>query len=148
MKTCKKVELRATKIAGNNIPVFGPVKNSGDGHKYAAHFWGDDLEIYESFFILMLDRSNTPIAWAKISQGGVSGTVVDPKIVAKYCVDTLCSAVIFAHNHPGGSLRPSDADRNLTTRMKNALELLDIQVLDHLILTAKGFYSFADNGQI
>lgn len=148
MKTCKKVELRATKVNGNNIPVFGPVKGSADAHKYAAHFWGDDIEIYESFFILMLDRSNTPIAWAKISQGGVAGTVVDPKIVCKYCIDTLCSAVIFAHNHPSGSLKPSDADRHLTTKMLNALELLDIKLLDHIILTAESFYSFADNCQI
>lgn len=148
MKTCKKFELKATRVTGNNIPVFGAVKNSADAQKYAAHFWGDDLEIYESFFVLMLDRSNTPIAWAKISQGGVAGTVVDPKIVAKYCIDTLCSGVIFAHNHPSGSLKPSDADRNLTAKMKNALDLLDIQLLDHLILTAESFYSFADNGQI
>lgn len=148
MKTCKKVELKATKVNGNNIPVFGPVTKSADAQKYAAHFWGDDLEIYESFFILMLDRANTPIAWAKISQGGVAGTVVDPKIVCKYCIDTLCSAVIFAHNHPSGNLKPSDADIRLTTKMKNALELLDIQLLDHLIVTNNGYYSLGDNGQI
>ena len=148
MKTCKKFELRATKVTGNNIPVFGPVKSSKDAHQYAAHFWGDDIEIYESFFILLLDRANNPIAWAKISQGGVSGTIVDLRIILKYAIDVLASGVICAHNHPSGSLKPSDADRNMTTKMKNALMLLDIQLLDHLIVTSAGYYSFADEGEI
>ena len=80
----------------------------------------------------------------KISQGGISGTVVDTKIIAKYCVDTLCSAVILAHNHPSGNLNPSTQDIKITRKIKEGLELLDVKVLDHVILTSDSYYSFAD----
>lgn len=148
MKNVKKVELKATKVNGNNIPNFGTIKNSKDAHQYAAHFWGDDLEIYESFFILLLDRANNPIAWAKISQGGISGTAVDLRIILKYAIDVLASGVICAHNHPSGSLTPSSADITVTNKLKAALETLEINLLDHLILTSNGYYSFGDNGKI
>ena len=148
MQNVKKVELKATKIPGNNIPNFGPVKNTKDAHQYAAHFWGDDLEIYESFFILLLDRANNPIAWAKISQGGVSGTVVDIRIILKYAIDVLASGLICAHNHPSGSLRPSDADIRVTNQLKAALKTMEINLIDHLIVTSAGYYSFADEGEI
>lgn len=148
MKNVKKVELKATKVNGNNIPNFGPVKGSKDAHQYAAHFWGDDLEIYESFFVLLLDRANNPIAWAKISQGGISGTTVDLRIILKYAIDVLASGVICAHNHPSGNLTPSNADIQVTNRLKAALETLEINLIDHLILTSNGYYSFGDNGKI
>lgn len=148
MKNVKKVELKATKVTGNNIPNFGPVKSSKDAYQYAAHFWGDDLEIYESFFILLLDRSCNPIAWAKISQGGISGTSVDLRIILKYAIDVLASGVICAHNHPSGTLAPSNADIQVTNKLKAALETLEISLLDHLILTSNGYYSFGDEGKI
>lgn len=148
MKNVKKVELKATKVSGNNIPNFGAVKDSRSAHQYAAHFWGDDLEIYESFFILLLDRANNPIAWAKISQGGVSGTAVDLRIILKYAIDVLASGVICAHNHPSGTLAPSSADIQVTNRLKAALETLEINLIDHLILTSGGYFSFGDNGKI
>jgi DNA repair protein RadC len=111
-------------------------------------YYSDDIEIYESFFILLVDRSNTTVGYAKISQGGIVGTVVDIKLIAKYCLDSLCSGVILAHNHPSGNLAPSDADKQITSKIKSALGLIEVNVLDHLILTVDNFYSFNDEGNL
>ena len=96
----------------------------------------------------MLNQANDTIGYAKISQGGVSGTVVDAKIVAKYAVDSMATSVILAHNHPSGNLKPSDRDKQLTKKIKNGLELLDINVTDHIILSSDDFLSFANEGLI
>jgi len=124
------------------------IKSSDDSHRFIKQFYGDDLEVYESFFILLLNRKNATTGYAKISQGGIAGTLVDVKIVAKYAVDSLASAVILAHNHPSGNLNPSGADIELTKKIKSALCLLDITVLDHIILTKDSYYSFADEGMM
>ena len=143
----KEVQLRAEQT-GNAIPDFGPIKSSEEAEVYIRHFWKDDIQIFESFFILLLNRANQPIAWAKVSQGGVAGTVVDIKIICKYAIDVLASSVICAHNHPSGTLRPSDADHTLTKTLKKALDTLGIQLLDHLILTKTDYYSMADKEEI
>lgn len=85
-----------------------------------------------------------------ISQGisAIAGTVVDVRIIAKYAVDSLAVGVILAHNHPSGNLKPSEADHRLTRQTKEGLKLLNIDVLDHIILTAEGYYSLADNSEI
>ena len=121
------------------------VTSSRDGAEFIRQFYGDDIEIFESFFILMLNNSNNTIGYAKISQGGLTGTVVDIRIIAKYCVDSLATACIMAHNHPSGKRAPSNADKQITKKVKDGLALLDIKVLDHLIITSdNGYYSFAD----
>lgn len=119
--------------------------NAEDASKYARQFYHEDLTLYESFFIIMLDRQTKSLAYAKISQGGVSGTIVDPKIVCKLAVDTLCSGIILIHNHPSGNTNPSGADKDVTTKIKMALSYLDIAVIDHIILTEHSHYSFANN---
>lgn len=124
------------------------ITSSNDSAKYIRQFYSDDIEIFESFFILLLNRQNKTIGYAKISQGGVAGTVVDAKILLKYVVDTLASAVILCHNHPSGNLNPSTQDIELTKKLSQAIKLVDSQVLDHIILTPDSFYSFADNGLI
>jgi DNA repair protein RadC len=121
------------------------ISSSEDSEKFIRQFYGDDLEIFESFFILLLNRANKTVGYAKISQGGITGTVVDVKLIAKYCVESLASSVILAHNHPSGNLTPSDADKKMTERTVKALELLDVKVLDHIILTQDESFSFADN---
>lgn len=95
-----------------------------------------------------MNRSNNTIGYAKISQGGVAGTVVDVKIIAKYAIDTLASSVILAHNHPSGNTQPSRADKDITQKIKDSLKLFDISVLDHIILTEDEYFSFADEGLI
>lgn len=121
------------------------IKQSSDSYYFIKDFYSDDLNIYESFFILLLNNSNKTIGYAKISQGGIVGTLVDVRIVAKYCLDSLSTACILAHNHPSGKLTPSMADKDITQKIVKALNLFDIKVLDHIILTEDGYYSFADN---
>jgi len=144
-------------MKNNNIKLYELKKNATEfpsvkvstskiGYDFIKQFYADDIGIYESFFILLLNRANKTTGYAKISQGGTAGTVVDIKIIAKYAVDSLAHGVILAHNHPSGSLIPSDADKAITNKIKQALLILDVQVLDHLILTEDSFYSFADNG--
>ena len=108
----------------------------------------EEIEVVESFYALYLNRRNMPVAVSKISQGGICGTIVDIKIIAKIAVDCLASGVIICHNHPSGSWIPSKSDIEITERSKGALQLLDTKLLDHIILTADGYYSFADEGKI
>ncbi len=100
----------------------------------------------EEFWIILLNRANRLIKKERISSGGISGTVADPKIIFKAALDQYASSVILVHNHPSGNLKPSQADLNLTSKMKTAGKLLEIPVLDHIIFGDEGYLSFADEG--
>ena len=104
--------------------------------------------IHEEFWILLLNRSNKAIDQIKISQGGLSGTVIDTRIILKNAVDQLSSSLILCHNHPSGNLKPSDADVKITNKIKDSAELMDITVLDHIIVADNSYFSFADEGLI
>ncbi len=101
---------------------------------------------HEEFWILLLNRANEVIRPVQVSLGGVSGTVVDVRLVFKHAVENLASALILAHNHPSGSLRPSASDKAITRQLSDAGKILSIQVLDHLIVSDRGYFSFADEG--
>jgi DNA repair protein RadC len=101
---------------------------------------------HEEFWILFLNRSNKVINRMKLSQGGISGTVTDVRIVMKKAIEYLASGIIVCHNHPSGNLNPSESDTKITQKIKEAGNLMDIQLLDHLIISDKDYYSFADNG--
>jgi DNA repair protein RadC len=103
---------------------------------------------HEEFWILYLNRSNKIIDRYKLSQGGVSGTVIDVRMILKDAVQKLASSLILCHNHPSGNLSPSEADRQITRKLKEAATLMDMQVLDHLIITDSGYFSFADEGML
>jgi DNA repair protein RadC len=103
---------------------------------------------HEEFWILFLNRANRVTGRMKISQGGVSGTVTDVRIVMKKAIETLSSGLVICHNHPSGNNSPSDSDIRITQKIKEAGALMDIQLLDHLIITGKDYYSFADNGAL
>ena len=144
---CKEAELTIKKR--NSDFEKRKIISSMDAAQYIKQFYHDDIEIYESFFVLMLNSRNETIAFAKIAQGGVSMVLVDVKIIAKYILDTMCSSVIVAHNHPSGTLEASREDRALTEKIKNMCDLIDVRLLDHLILTPSGeYYSFGDKGEI
>jgi DNA repair protein RadC len=102
--------------------------------------------VHEEFWILFLNRSNKVINRMKLSQGGISGTVTDVRIVMKKAIEFLASGIIVCHNHPSGNLNPSESDTKITQKIKEAGSLMDIQLLDHLIISEKDYYSFADNG--
>ncbi|TCC95787.1 RadC family protein [Pedobacter hiemivivus] len=103
---------------------------------------------HEEFWILILNQANYLIGKQLISKGGMAGTVADPKIIFKTALEHNAAYVILAHNHPSGSLRPSQQDINITKKMVEAGRMLDLYVLDHLIVTDKLFYSFGDEGLI
>lgn len=119
---------------------------SQDAYKIIAPLI-DDLEI-EQFWIILLNRGNYVISKKRISEGGVSGTVVDSKIIFKTALDALASQIICVHNHPSGNLKASRADRNLTDKLVAAGKVMDISVIDHLIISQKGYTSFRDEGWI
>ncbi len=102
----------------------------------------------EEFRILLLDRANKVIANLSIGQGGFSGTVADPKKIFKEALANSASGIILAHNHPSGNRKPSDADISLTKKLKRAGDDLEIHILDHIIVTNDGYYSFADEGSL
>lgn len=104
------------------------------------------LGFVEEFKVLLLTRSNQVLGIVSISQGGLSGTVADPKLIFAAALKSGSSSLILAHNHPSGNLKPSEADIRLTRKMKEAGKFLDLPVLDHIILTQENYYSFADEG--
>ena len=101
---------------------------------------------YETFCILLLNRANKVLKTIRISDGGITGTVVDPRKVFKIALDNNATSIILGHNHPSGQLSPSDADIQLTKKMKEAGVMLDLPVLDHIIVGDGNYYSFADEG--
>jgi len=144
MKTISEYQL---KKVSSDLPKV-KVNNSQIAADYIRQFYFDDISIYESCFVLLLNRANDTIGYAKISQGGVTGTIIDTKLVFKYAVDSLASSLVICHNHPSGQLTPSQDDINITKRIKEACKLFDMCLLDHIILTEESYYSFADNGDL
>jgi len=105
------------------------------------------LEHVEEFKILLMNRSNAVLGIMDISKGGISGTVTDVRIILQAAIKANASGIIACHNHPSGNINPSESDTRLIQKIKEAGNLMDIQLLDHLIITTdEGYYSFADNG--
>ncbi|SFU20512.1 DNA repair protein RadC [Algoriphagus locisalis] len=123
------------------------VSSSRQVYEVFAKAWDQDgIEFVEDFKVMLLSRANLVLGIVNISSGGTAGTVVDVKLVYAAAIKANSSSVILAHCHPSGNLLPSEQDKRLTQRIKKAGEILDIPVLDHLIMTAEGYYSFADEG--
>lgn len=104
-----------------------------------------DLE-HEEFWVLLFNRANRLIKKKRVSEGGVSGTVADPKIIYKLALEELASGIIVVHNHPSGNLTASQSDIKLTKKLKEAGQVLEVQLLDHLIVAGQKYFSFADEG--
>lgn len=101
---------------------------------------------HEEFWIVYLNNSNKVLHTAQLSKGGITGTLVDVRLVMKQALEFGAVALILAHNHPSGTLKPSKADKEITQKLKTGAEVLDLKVLDHLIITQKDYFSFADEG--
>jgi DNA repair protein RadC len=128
----------------SNQLVKPQIRSSEDAYKVMAPELMDQPT--EQFWVIMLNRSNKVIHKRAISLGGVSGTVADPKVIFKKALEDLASGIILAHNHPSGNKKPSQADIDLTKKLQNSGKLLEIPVLDHIIFTDDGYFSFADEG--
>ncbi len=135
---------RRRKLA--EMPDYPQIKCSRDVFDLLSPLLSDIS--HEEFWILFLNRSNKVVNRMRLSQGGISGTVTDVRIVMKQAIENLASGIIVCHNHPSGNLNPSESDTRITQKIKEAGTLMDIQLLDHLIITDKDYYSFADNGLI
>jgi DNA repair protein RadC len=123
------------------------VTNSKDSFEILLDSWDKNIiELQEEFKVLLLNRGNQVLGVYSMSKGGVSGTIVDAKLVFSVALKCNASSIIIAHNHPSGSLTPSEADKRLTQKLKKASQYLDIVLLDHIIVTKEDFYSFSDNG--
>lgn len=127
------------------------IKTSANVQEVAREMFDNcncQIELKEYFFIILLNRANHVVGYHKLSEGGISGTVVDLRIAFATAVKSLASGMILVHNHPSGNLKASEADISITKKFVQAGNLLDITVFDHVILTSKGYYSFADEGQL
>lgn len=122
------------------------VKKSQDAYRAISPVYFG-LEV-EHFYAIYLTRSNTIIAIRQISKGGINGTLADPRIIFKNAIELNASAIILSHNHPSGTLKPSETDLDLTRKISSGASLLDIKVLDHIIVADNSYYSFADEGNI
>ena len=119
---------------------------SKDVFEYFSAVIGDYS--FETFFILLMNRANKIIRHIQISEGGITGTVADPKKIFKMALEHNATSMILCHNHPSGNISPSEADIRLTRKLKDAGDMLDVPVLDHIILGEERYYSFADEGEL
>jgi DNA repair protein RadC len=124
--------------------------SSKDAYKlFKQIFDADQMEWVESFMLLCLNRQYKPIGFYKVSAGGMTGTVVDPKVVFQIALMANACHIMVAHNHPSGNTQPSSADIEMTKRLKSIGQTLDLTLLDHVIVTATdSYYSFSDEGLI
>lgn len=122
------------------------ITNSRDAFEIFKSLMGDLP--YEEFWILILNKANKVIKKEKISEGGISGTVVDPKKIFQICLEHHASSIILGHNHPSGNIQPSEADQKITKKVRDCGVMLDVAVLDHIIIGDDTYYSFADEGSL
>lgn len=143
MKKIKFPELKVKVTATKGDDFF--IKNSDDIVKVLRNiFNADTIQWTEEFIIVCLNRAHKVIGTCKVGMGGFSGVVCDPKVIMTIALQSAASSLILAHNHPSGNLKPSEADRTMTDKIKQACNLLDIKLLDHIILTDESYYSFAE----
>jgi DNA repair protein RadC len=123
------------------------ISTSRDAYTVLMNSWNqDEIELRESFEIMMLTRDNRVLGISEVSKRGLTGVAIDIRIIFIASLKANAASLILAHNHPSGPLRASHADRNLTDRVKAAGTILDIEILDHLIVTSEGYLSFMDEG--
>lgn len=123
---------------------FGQITSSFDVYQFIKDRILSGIEVQEHFIALYVNQANKIIGYYHHSTGAINATLVDVEIVAAVALKTLAKSVVISHNHPSGNLFPSEADRVLTRRIKEALKLFDIALLDHLVITQNGYYSFAE----
>lgn len=123
------------------------IQHSSHAYEMLMMAWDmNKIELLEQFKIVLLDRRNACIGISDISTGGITGCIVDARIVFSTALKARASSIILSHNHPSGNLTPSNEDINITKKLVEAGKLLDIHVIEHMIVTPHSYYSFADNG--
>ncbi len=133
-----------TKVKPSERPLVTSSKNC---YSLLLQTWDENkIDFVEQFKVLLLNRCNRVLGILELSTGGITGTVADIRLIMAAALKANAVAIIISHNHPSGNLKPSKADEDLTRKIKTAGMYLDIQVIDHIIVTSEGYYSFADEG--
>lgn len=133
-----------TKVKPSERPKISTVKEC---YELLKELWNENtIEMQEQFKVMLLNRANKVIGIYEASSGGLTGTVADPRLILAAAIKSLSVSIILSHNHPSGNLKPSRADEELTQKIKVAAAYHDIRVIDHIIITSEGYYSFADEG--
>lgn len=123
------------------------VRESKDAYEVFKQDWDQNkIDFFEQFKVLLLNRANRVLAIYEVSSGGITGTVADPRLIFTAALKINAVALVLCHNHPSGNLKPSRSDEDLTQKIKQAGEFLEIKVMDHIIITSEGYLSFADEG--
>lgn len=143
----KLAELKVAYRSRTKVQERRTLRNATDAAEYLRAVWNaNTLGLVEEFVMICLNGSGEAIGWVKISSGGRNATQVDPRLVFAIALQTACTAIVVAHNHPGGKTDPSPEDREITRKLKEAGRLLGIAVLDHIIISRDSFFSFAESG--
>ncbi len=133
-----------TTVKPSQRPKINSVK---DCYELLKELWNENtIEMQEEFKVMLLNRGNKVIGVYEASAGGLTGTVADPRLILAAAIKSLAVSIILSHNHPSGNLKPSRADEELTQKIKVAASYHDIKVMDHIIITSEGYYSFANEG--
>jgi DNA repair protein RadC len=140
-----KINVKVSVTKGDRVQITSPDKMV---EVMRSIFDADTILWTEEMVMVCLNRANEVIGYYKISSGGFSGTVVDPKVVMTIALQSAASSIILAHNHPSGNLKPSDGDKRITEKLKSACSFLDVSLLDHLIITDSSYFSFQENGYL
>ena len=135
-----------TKVKASNRP---QLKTSRDAFEIFQGSWDQDsVEHIEEFKLMLMNRANKVLGILTVSKGGISGTVTGVRLILQAAIKANASGIIVCHNHPSGNINPSESDNKITQKIKQSGNIMDIQLLDHLIITTDEYYSFADNGLI
>ena len=133
-----------TTVKASGRPKINSVK---DAYNLLREIWDENkIEMQEEFKVMLLNRGNKVVGIYEASAGGLTGTVADPRLILAAAIKSLAVSIVLSHNHPSGNLKPSRADEELTQKIKVAAAYHDIRVIDHIIITNEGYYSFADEG--
>jgi DNA repair protein RadC len=133
-----------TKVKASQRP---QIRSSKDAYEILKQSWDENkIDPLEQFKILLLNRRNKVLGIYEVSTGGITGTVVDPRLIFAAALKANAISIVLAHNHPSDGVKPSSQDEELTEKIKHGTRFLDIQVLDHIILSSESYFSFADEG--
>ena len=146
MNTISEIEVAYRPLS---TTILNPITQSKDAYDLIIREWDDNiLEMIEEVKVIFLNRTNKQVGIYNLAKGGLTGCVVDIRIILSIALKTLATGIILVHNHPSGSLKPSTEDKKITNELQKACEIMNITLLDHLIVTRKGFFSFADTNLI
>jgi len=149
MKTFKSKLREVSAVYKKNHSVQNiKVSGSKDVNAFIRTIYPVEINIREAMLVVFLNNSNNTVGYSLASIGGITGTMVDVRLVLRDALLTQCTSIIMVHNHPSGTVKPSQADIAITDKVKKAGALMDIKLLDHLIITENQYYSFADEGRL